>query len=896
MFLASLTVTVAVIALGLLGVFSKPEWWTQDLRFQHARLEPTHLSDQVRLVAIDDRALDTVGRWPWDRDVIALAFDEIARAGAATLATDVLFTEPQGKRLAAQASMQDTALAASVSRLPTVLAAHMDEGRLLGEAWHGPDGKKVLSELSAIIAADITADANALADRVGLDGQRRSSFIVRPSAFKKYALWHTLVNLRRGGRSPETFADFRGLLTGGDRVLGGFAEELLAAEAFDRDRAFGALSRFMMPGVAEGSPLDAPPIAAIAAEAGAIGFVNSLPDGDGYYRRVRPQWPTPYGGIAQMGLAAAMLQQRLDSSALRVEESRLVLPDGATMPLVDGMLYVDWPSDMFEPVGATGFEPAHKSTGVVAIGRLVDIAQQRVVLAGQEDRYRALMLDILAQQNMPADTAFTVPVAAELRAAIKEHGEFLAGDLADNSIAAQEGLNDDERRVAGLYKEWWRLDQGIPGFRDLLQRAQSEVRSELEGKLVFVGFMATGVMADMINTVYGPRTPGVYFHAAIASMTLERRGYTFPGQWVAIALGLAFGLLASAVVSRTGALASTLLVIGALAAYLAVFGVWAFNSWGWMAPVALPVAAGGIAQLTGLGTAAFVNQRERARITRQFRARVSSQLVDRLVENPNAISVRGEQRVATILFGDLAGFTTISEKLGSEAVVATLNLYMGALATELSEKRAYVNKFLGDGVLAFWSAFGGEPEQCELALRACLECQRQVTEIGKRPDRASLPRVSLRLGVATGVVTIGDCGAPPDLNDYTVIGDAANLAARLESANKQFGTAVLMDGTTYAGVNNPAELPLLRLGRVVVVGQSIPVEVYTLLVDGQSAEWRAQALAAVQAFEQGDYDACRAAFDAFEQQFGASKLAVPYREAMAHPDDAKDGILRLRAK
>ncbi|MBL9141941.1 MAG: adenylate/guanylate cyclase domain-containing protein, partial [Phycisphaerae bacterium] len=205
-------------------------------------------------------------------------------------------------------------------------------------------------------------------------------------------------------------------------------------------------------------------------------------------------------------------------------------------------------------------------------------------------------------------------------------------------------------------------------------------------------------------------------------------------------------------------------------------------------------------------------------------------------------------------------------------------------------------KFLGDGVLAFWSAFGGEPEQCELALRACVECQRQVTEIGKRPDRAALPKVSLRLGVATGVVTIGDCGAPPDLNDYTVIGDAANLAARLESANKQFGTAVLMDGTTYAGVNDPGSLPLLRLGRVVVVGQSVPVEVYTLLVDGQSEAWRALVTKGVQAFEQGDYAACGAAFDELDATHGASKLSAPYRQAMADPEDARDGVLRLRAK
>ncbi|MBL9141925.1 MAG: CHASE2 domain-containing protein, partial [Phycisphaerae bacterium] len=543
--LASLAVTLLVAVSAWLGAFDKAEWWTQDLRFTSGRIHPTHLSDQVRLVAIDDRALDTIGRWPWDRDVFGLALTEIARAGARTVATDVLFTEPQGRRLAAQASPQDIALARSVAAVPTVLAAHMDEGRLLGEAWQGAEGRKILSELSAIIAADVTADAGSLADRVGLEGVRRSSFLVRPSAFKKYALWHTLISLRRGGRSPEDLAAFRSMLTGGDRALGAFAEELLAAEAFDRDRSFGALTKFMIPGVAEGSPLDAPPIAVIAIEAGALGFVNSLPDGDGYYRRVRPTWPTPYGAIPQMGLAAAMLQERMDSAAMRVDQDRIILPNGRVLPLVEGMLYVDWPNDMFEPVGATEYEPAHKSTGVVAIGRLVDVARQRAVLAGLEDRYRAIMRDIVELQNLTADAATLVPVSSALREVIKEHGEFLAGDLADNTAEAQEGLSDEERRIAGVYKEWWRLDQDIPKARDLISRAESELRSELEGKLVFVGFMATGVMADMINTVYGPRTPGVYFHAAIASMTLEGRTWVIPDPWVGVVAGLFLAVLAS---------------------------------------------------------------------------------------------------------------------------------------------------------------------------------------------------------------------------------------------------------------------------------------------------------------------------------------------------------------
>jgi class 3 adenylate cyclase len=347
---------------------------------------------------------------------------------------------------------------------------------------------------------------------------------------------------------------------------------------------------------------------------------------------------------------------------------------------------------------------------------------------------------------------------------------------------------------------------------------------------------------------------------------------------------------------KSGAGISTAVTTSIIAAWILLSGIWAFEIHDLMIPVAIPVLAAMASQAVSVSTAAVVHQREKARITRQFRARVSPQLVERLAANPNALSMRGEQRTATILFGDLAGFTTISEKLGSEAVVATLNLYMSAMANELTERRAYVNKFLGDGLLAFWSAFEPEPEQGQLAAEACRACQRVVKAIGERPDRQSLPKVSLRLGVATGVVTIGDCGAPPDLNDYTVIGDSANLAARLESANKQFGTAILFCGTTRALIHDSGGLPIVSLGRVVVVGQSVPIDLYTMLVEDPQAGWIESVGRAVEAFAKGDFATCASAWDAHEQAFGVTKITVPFREALADPADKRDGVLRLRAK
>lgn len=878
-----------VVGAGALGLLDAVEWWTQDMRFQHGRRSAEPIDERVRLVAIDDAALDTIGRWPWSRDVFASALDEIARAGAKAVAIDVL----TGDR---QSGPTDAALAAAVGRVPTVVAVNMDEGRMDARTWGSAEGRAALDAVVRAASTDITQPAEAIADRAGLAGERRQRFLERASAFKKYVAWRRLLELRAAGTPPADMAGFVLSMTGGDATLDRFPERVLLEEAYDRDRSFGTLARFLSPGSGEGAAMDAPPIPEIAASAAGVGFVNSRPDLDGQYRRVRPSWATPYGMLPQFGLAAGLLYLGEPASGLSLDGNVLVLPGGQRMPLHAGQLYVDWPTDMFEKSVHEGGEPVADG-GVMAIGPLVEIARQRRVLGAQEDRYRALGGDIAAAQPelTPADLA-SVPVSEAVRAKIREQGEFLAGNLDVRGTDDVSDLPEDQRRLVGAYREWWRLDHEIPLARKAIDAGAAEVRRQVGGRLVFVGWVATGVVADMINTVFGPRTPGVFFHAAVADMVISHGEVTLWPPWTGHALAAAFGFACAFVAWRTGAGLSTAVMLLLAGGWVLAGGAWGFAAHDVMVPVALPALAALASQAASVSTAAVVNQREKARITRQFRARVSPQLVDRLAADPDALSMRGELRTATILFGDLAGFTTISEKLGSEAVVATLNLYMGAMARELTDRRAYVNKFLGDGLLAFWSAFGEEPEQGQLAVEACRACQRVVREIGKRPDRAGLPPVSLRLGVATGKVTIGDCGAPPDLNDYTVIGDSANLAARLESANKQFGTAILFDGATRQLVRDAGGLPIVPLGKVVVVGQSNAIDLFTMLVEEPAAGWIEGVGAAVDAFARGDFPACEAAWSALEARHGASKLAVPFREAMADPADRRDGILRLRAK
>ena len=129
-----------------------------------------------------------------------------------------------------------------------------------------------------------------------------------------------------------------------------------------------------------------------------------------------------------------------------------------------------------------------------------------------------------------------------------------------------------------------------------------------------------------------------------------------------------------------------------------------------------------------------------------------------------------------------------------------------------------------------------------------------------------------------------------------MIGDSANLAARLESANKQFGTAILFDGNTRELIHDAGGLPIVPLGRVVVVGQSVPIDLFTMLIEDPAPGWIESVGRAVDAFTRADLAACAAAWDEHDARFGSSKISVPFREAIDDPADKRDGVLRLRAK
>ncbi|MBW1992234.1 MAG: adenylate/guanylate cyclase domain-containing protein, partial [Deltaproteobacteria bacterium] len=267
-------------------------------------------------------------------------------------------------------------------------------------------------------------------------------------------------------------------------------------------------------------------------------------------------------------------------------------------------------------------------------------------------------------------------------------------------------------------------------------------------------------------------------------------------------------------------------------------------SW-WLDPLLPGVALAGAFALTAVYSYATEGRQKQA-IRRMFAHYMSEAVINHLLAHPEKLKLGGERRRVTLFFSDLAGFTTMSERLDPEAVVAVLNEYLSRMTeiileeavvavlneylsrmTEIIlEEMGTVDKFEGDAIMAFWGAPLDQEDQAERACRAALRQQAALADLNRHLKARRLPALSMRIGLHTGEAIVGNLGSQSRF-DYTVIGDTVNLASRLEGLNKFYGTAILASEATVKACVQAVEF--LELDKVAVKGREEPVTVYAVL-------------------------------------------------------------------
>ncbi len=410
----------------------------------------------------------------------------------------------------------------------------------------------------------------------------------------------------------------------------------------------------------------------------------------------------------------------------------------------------------------------------------------------------------------------------------------------------------------------------------------------LSGRTVLFGVSAPALM-DQRPTPVQAVSPGVLLHATalddLISGRFMRDAPRLPSALVIALFGAVAGL-ALAAGSRPRhvmAAAAILLPLPALGALLAYGAGW----WWPLVPGELSAAGGLVA---GLAVNYATEGRQRRFLKQAFRHYLSPDVIERLVADPGQLRLGGERRTLTIFFSDLAGFTSIGEKLDAEHLTALLNEYLTAMTDIILAAGGTLDKYEGDAIIAFWNAPLDVPDHATRACEAAVLGQRELAR--RREDWQARYGCILRtrIGIHTGEAVVGNLGSQQRF-DYSVLGDAVNLASRLEGVNKILGTETLISRATRDLAGNA--VCARELGAVVVVGRREPVvvcELVGLAGDPEPAAWTMHRQA-LQLCREGRRDAALAALAGAPDDPAAAALA-----AQLTADPAFRGVWMLTAK
>lgn len=346
----------------------------------------------------------------------------------------------------------------------------------------------------------------------------------------------------------------------------------------------------------------------------------------------------------------------------------------------------------------------------------------------------------------------------------------------------------------------------------------------VRGRVVFVGANAEGTF-DQKPFAIGGLEPGVLFQwTAWANLAAGSWIRDVPPWTAPLAALVGVAVLAATAARRSG-LGLPVAVALVFAAGVGVIS-YAGHSLGWFLPPATPIAAAGFALLGVAAEKFWIERKRRHEVQAMFGSYVAAEIVEQLVRDPASIRLGGERREATVFFCDLAGFTDLSEQVTPEELLELVNGYLEQTSESLMLHGAYVDKYIGDAVMAVFGAPKAIPDHALAACRAALAVQRLLAvrnvELAAKHGRT----LGLRIGLNTGEMIVGNVGSERKRN-YTVLGDAVNLASRLEGANKEFGTRILVGDATAQLVGD--RLVLRPLGGLRVKGKHTAVPVFELV-------------------------------------------------------------------
>ncbi len=638
------------------------------------------------------------------------------------------------------------------------------------------------------------------------------------------------------------------------------------------------------------------------AEAGLV--VLQVDEADKVMRRVPLMANVDGRLIMHLGFAVARDVLELDVGSMRVEKDGLTIANVAgdkrwRIPIDEqGRTLISWHIDADHPGWRHSFEhvPVSRVMEIPLLRRAIEREDGieanyfarfvKLSLAEVPARYNDYERMVRKRRRLRRTGQVDERLSAEIGlietqaiAMVSEYGQSVSDFLADGGDASE--LSDDDRlamRLATEHEQGETLATTMKARERLtaaVDRQVEQLKPVVAGKICLFGYTATAV-ADTVNTPVFGEMPGVLAHANVLNSMLQNR-FVWPApHWgVLVLIGVA-GFSTTLVTTWRDPWIS-LVVMGSIGAVLFVGAIAAFYYQSWHVDVVGAFLAAFLAWTFVTLYRQLTEERQKRAFGRSLAQytspAIAAQLADRVARRSGAMDLSPVPQEVTCFFSDLKGFTSISERLGASRTREILNPYLEAMSGVLIECDGMINKFMGDGIFAFFNPPVHPVEDhavaaCEAAVRSFEALEDLKNRLAGGDLEAEVRALSMRVGVNTGEVFVGDYGSSSKL-DYTCIGDTVNLAARLEPACKAFGVRCLISESTWAATSN--RFVVRPLGGLQVVGKTEAVQVYELLgrageVDAEAVCYAERFAEAVTAFQRRDWSKASAILEACSRQ------------------------------
>jgi adenylate cyclase len=753
---------------------------------------PRPVDKNLALLAVDERAVQTIGRWPWPRDVLAKLIQHALDNGVKVLAFDMAFPEPQQNpvELVEQKARAEGKLSADFEKNLSAFKEDLNADRVLGETYAKYTDRIVAGAFSSGVAPS-SPDAEFCHDLV----------FKRTDEFKQWDKEEVLVSVNDDS-NPSVPAGllevFKGVLDEREKaVRENFGrpknraetvqletrlfEDLHGACATMLDDFRDELNKAWSQIASQEDPktFNYPSYDAWLADYRQKSRVSAVPSQEG--------WKLNVAEIARGTKHTGHFNTELDSDGTIRNKALINRTWSSYFPALSLKAYLL--ANNYNASPRIEYQPA----------------------SGLKE-----MVDLEITSNETGDTVGHIPVDPQGRLLLNYAGPgqmypyFSFADLVTDSPEAQ---------VEQL------------AFNPQTKRWEKETRKVkkaefLKDKIMIVGATSTGIF-DLRVTPFQENYPGAETHLnAIDNMISGNYFRTAKNEPVRMLLTLALGgTLLTLALSYVGALMGMALTLGTILGTVYVDQHYLFGR-GIVVTIIWPLFLTALLYISLTFYRYFTEERGKKELRQTFQKYVSPAIVEEILAHPDNIQLGGKKVNLTVMFSDVRGFTTISEKLDPQALGNLLNSYLTPMTEIVFKNQGTLDKYMGDAIMAFFGAPIGYNGHAKAACRCALQSVEKLFQLQKEYERKGLPMIDLGIGLNTGDVSAGNMGSET-VRSYTVMGDAVNLASRLEGINKQYGTRIILSEMTYEEVKD--SFICREVDWVRVKGKAQPVKIYELI-------------------------------------------------------------------